>query len=240
MLSIGPWYDSNLAGLFATVLAIAATVWVTLYALRPRQALYYQLKSSSPVTESNPWWDAATRLKLQHPKILTIRLRGRGRRDVSSAAFDLNAPIAIEAGGPIFMLLGDPASSPPQRSMPEARIASGALEICPGLIGKSQLLTYTVLADVAQPSVSVRGSLIDVQIRRRDDRFETFRELGVLGFLAVLFFAINNGVFWHVHTRPFSEIKIIFHGRAGAYVMDGIVILFVLLQFGDLVLDWFD
>jgi hypothetical protein len=238
-----PWYDSgalvSVAGVAVSVLAILVTVWGTLYAIRPRRALYYKLKSAKPVRDSDASPLRASASGLAHPKVLTICLRGRGRKDVSSAAFDSAEPIAVNAGGPIVGLLGDPVSYPTGRSVPKARVAGGLLEIGPGLIGRSQLLTYTVLADVTEPRVTVQGSLIDVRISRRDDRFGGLFQLGWLGFFAVIVFAVNNGAFWHLHGRPFSELRIVYYGRLGAYIIDAVAILFLALQFGDDVWNWF-
>jgi hypothetical protein len=242
MLSAAHWYDSSavlsVAGVLATIVAIVATVWVTLYTVRPRQALYYQLKSCRPVRDSDPAPLRASASGLAHPKVLTICLRGRGRKDVSSAAFDSATPIALKAGGPIVSLLGDPVSSPLERSVPKTRVAGGMLEIGPGLIGRSQLLTYTVLADAAAPRIAVQGSLIDVRISRRSERFGGLIGVGWLAFGAVLLFAVNNGVLWHVSRRPFNEMRIIFYGRHGAYVIDAVVIVFVILQFAASIWDW--
>jgi hypothetical protein len=117
-------------------------------------------------------------------------------------------------------------------------VADGVLEIGPGLIGRSQLLTYTVLADAAAPRIAVQGSLIDVRISRRSDRFDGLIGLGWLAFGAVLLFAVNNGVLWHVSRRPFNEMRIIIYGRPGAYVIDVVIILFLILQVAEYVWDW--
>jgi hypothetical protein len=242
MLSATPWYDSgtlvSVAGVVLSALAIVVTVWATLYAIRPRQALYYKLKSARPVRDSDAYAPQDSASGLAHLKILTICLRGRGRKDVSSAAFDSAAPIAIKVGGPIVELIGKPVSFPPERSVPKAEVVGGRLEIGPGLIGRSQLLTYTVLADVPTPRVTVEGSLIDVRISRRDDRFGGLFQLGWLGFFAVLVFAVNNGTFWHLHARPFSELRTVYFGRLGAYILDAVAILYLVLVYGVDVWNW--
>ncbi len=96
-----------------------------------------------------------------------------------------------------------------------------------------------MLADVTEPRVTVQGSLIDVRISRRDDRFGGLFQLGWLGFFAVIVFAVNNGAFWHLHGRPFSELRIVYYGRLGAYIIDAVAILFLALLFGDEVWSWF-
>jgi hypothetical protein len=102
-----------------------------------------------------------------------------------------------------------PGLLPDERSVPTAWVAGGLLEIGPGLIGGSQLLTYPVLADVTAPRVTVQPEhlrnatagfhfLIDRYTRRRSRlrRYETpiastrsarsaWRELSRLAVLTV-------------------------------------------------------
>jgi hypothetical protein len=76
-------------------------------------------------------------------------------------------PIVIQVGGPIAELLTPPISWPRERSIPKSRVADGGLMIGPGLIGRDQVITYAVLADVVMPKISIGGSLIDVRIQKR-------------------------------------------------------------------------
>jgi hypothetical protein len=79
-----PWYDSgtlvSVAGVVVSVLAILVTVWGALYAIRPRQALYYKLKSAKPVRDSDASPLRASASGLAHPKVLTICLQVAGAR----------------------------------------------------------------------------------------------------------------------------------------------------------------
>ena len=95
-----------------------------------------------------------------------------------------------------------------------------------------------MLADAAAPRIAVQGSLIDVRISRRSDRFDGVFGLGWLAFGAVLLFAVNNGVLWHISRRPFNEMRIIVYGRQGAYVIDAVIIVFVILQVAESIWDW--
>jgi hypothetical protein len=243
MPSAAPWYESSTVlsgvGVVVSILALLVTVWGVLYAVRPRQALYYRLKSFRPVGDFDPESQHAALHGLKDPKVLTISLRGRGRKDVSSAAFDSGEPIAITAGGPIVALLGTPESYPPERSMPKVQVAEGALKISPGLIGRSQLLTYTVLADVAKPNVRVQGSLIDVTIGRRDTRFGGLFTTFWAACVVTVAFAVNNGVFWHIHTQPFNYVRISGVTRWVAYIVDVLAILYLIRQFADDVWNFF-
>ena len=93
---------------------------------------------------------------------------------------------------------------------------------------------------MAAPRVTVQGSLTDVRIGRRDTRFGGLYNYnaGWLGFVAVLVFAVSNGAFWHLHSRPFGDVKILIGGRLGAYVIDALAILFLISQFWDDVWNW--
>jgi hypothetical protein len=80
-------------------------------------------------------------------RIMKIRLRGRGRRDVPISAFDDGRPITLRLiRGEILRLVGEPVSVPEQRLAPRAKVIDGGLAIGPGLIGRDQIITYTLLA----------------------------------------------------------------------------------------------
>ena len=98
------------------VVTIAATIWVTLYAARPREVLLYLLKSGRAVSDTDGADLRAAARGLRNPKILEIRLRGRGRRDIPADAFEAGEPITMRVGGPIIQLIGNPVSWPVGRS----------------------------------------------------------------------------------------------------------------------------
>lgn len=211
MPSAVPWYDSAVAVSAAGVLVtLAVTIWVALYVARPRQALYYHLRSAAPVTEySNDELRAASvRHGMADPQVLDIWLRGRGRRDISSAAFDAGKPIAIKTPNGRIVKLLDKSTSQPSRSVPDAWVSDGSLMVGPGLIGRSQLLKYKVLADVKglTPQLDIQGSLIDVRIGPRFERFLGLLAAVVFTFLVVAFFAVNNGLMWHL-TGPLATVR---------------------------------
>jgi hypothetical protein len=157
-----------------------------------------------------PWYDSAPVLSAAGilVTLAVIWRRGRGRRDVSSAAFDSGKPITIETPRGRIVELLEQSSSPSNRSVPDVRVSDGGLKIGPGLIGHSQLLKYKFLADVEglTPQVSIQGSLIDVRIGPRAERFYGLLFAAWMTFLVVAFFAVNNGLLWYLH-GPLATIR---------------------------------
>jgi hypothetical protein len=77
------------AGIVVGLLAIAATVWVTLRAANPKRRLYYALLTDTPLISRHH--DLSEELKvtygtrqLAEPRIVTVQLVSRGRRDIAA------------------------------------------------------------------------------------------------------------------------------------------------------------
>jgi hypothetical protein len=207
MLAADRWYaSSSVIGnmqVALAILTIVATVWVGLYAIRPRQLLIYRLLSSRRLTDSE---DASlSEAKRGHgfASIKEIRLRGRGRRDIPSSSFDSGMPITLYlVCGEIHCLIGEPVSIPEERPPPKAEVVDGALAIGPGLIGRNQIITYKVLAcQMGSPSepLAVRSSLIDVRMQSR-------RTFGC-GAAAIVSVVIESSIVWIFFASPVSAVR---------------------------------
>jgi hypothetical protein len=207
MPSAAAWYESAFAlgvgSIMVGVLAIIATVWAAVYAARPSRALRYRLKSCRPATEAEL---SAVPIYFPppHPVIVEFQLRGSGHRDVPGSAFHDGTPITVSLAGRITALMTPPATFPEARTVPPAEVTdSGTLEIGPGLIGRDQVITYRLLADLSQdgrqPKLGVRGSLIDVPLRPREPLFSSTPWMVVSLVLAPATYLTLRLVLLHVH-----------------------------------------
>src|ERR1022692_1784836 len=179
MNAAGGWYLSGTfwaaAGVVVAVLAAVAVVWVTLAVGFPRRRLYFGLRASAPLLAA----PAGIRgdLELRHrgtaladPRVVTVELVSRGRRDIPSEAFDSGQPLVLDVGAPIVEVLqvtSGPGILPGPRITPDG----AALNIGPSLIGRRQEITINVLTDGGQPSLACHSPLIDVQVRQRAEGF---------------------------------------------------------------------
>jgi hypothetical protein len=162
--------------------------------------------------------------------IVKFGFRGIGRLDVPSSLFDSATPITlsfrdaeIRDAAPVEMRRGGGLAPPMQ-------LRDGKLEIGPGLIGRHQHLTYTLLA-VAKPrsswwmeakkeiywsgplrpqTIAVRATLTNalVDTRLRTAASEGLIQLSVTGILIVVFYSVwevwLRHITIHVHISPLT------------------------------------
>jgi hypothetical protein len=173
----GGWYTSGTfwagAGVVVAVLAAVAVVWVTLTVGFPRRRLYFGLRAAAPLLAA----PAGIRgdLELRHrgtaladPRVVTVELVSRGRRDIPSEAFDSGQPLVLDVGARIVEVLqvtSGPGILPPPQVIPDGT----SLKIGPSLIGRRQEITINILTDGGKPSLACHSPLIDVQVRRRTE-----------------------------------------------------------------------
>jgi hypothetical protein len=95
-------------------------------------------------------------------RIIEIILAGDGRQDIPSDSFDLQEPVTVDAGQPIFAVLSN--SRPKWIRAPSARIDGQYLRIGPGLIARRQYLSYRLLISHVKSDVTLQAALTDVTI----------------------------------------------------------------------------
>src|ERR1017187_2968263 len=175
MTAAGGWYTSGTfwagTGVVVAVLAAAAVVWVTLTVGFPRRRLYFGLRAAAPLLAAPA--GIRSDLELRHrgtaladPRVVTVELVSRGRRDIPSEAFDSGQPLVLDVGARIVEVL-QVTSGPGILPAPRITADGTALGIGPSLIGKRQEITINVLTDGGEPSLACRSPLIDVQVRPR-------------------------------------------------------------------------
>jgi len=189
-----PFYTSSAfwagASAMAAVFGAAVVVWATLAVGFPRRRLHYGLRDAAPLLRSGS--GMPSNLQLQHrqapadtaddgesgvsaawqildkPRVLTLQLISRGRKDIPSDAYNDHQPLRLDVGIRIVEIL-QVTSRPKTLGAPEITIDGTSLRIGPGLIGRRHEITIHVLTDGGMPRLTCRSPLIDVQVRHRTD-----------------------------------------------------------------------
>jgi hypothetical protein len=191
------------AGIVVGLLAIAATVWVTLRAANPKRRLYYASLTDTPLITRQH--DLSEELKVTYgtrqlakPRIVTVQLVSRGRRDIAREAFDDGKPVCLDLSTPIVQCV-KVTSSPSDRPDPLYALDGSKLLIGPSHFGKRQTTVFSLLLDGKAPEiVKPQQSLIDVEIRQGDGQtFFTSTKLpsfvlGAVGVVVLAPFASTN------------------------------------------------
>jgi hypothetical protein len=104
---------------------------------------------------------------LADPRVMTVDLTSRGRRDIPSDAYDNGDPLQLDTSAPIVEIL-QAASSQTAWPAPPVTADGTLLSIGPGVIHKHQEITITILTDGGQPTLTLhKDPFIDVQVRQR-------------------------------------------------------------------------
>jgi hypothetical protein len=171
------WWTSGTfwaaAGVFVALavgIAAAAVAWVV--GVPPKRRMMYGMPLAAPMLVAPQ--GVRGELELRHrgvpldaPHVVELKLVNRGRRDIPTSAFDNGTPITLDTGAKIIELLqttSDPSTIP----APEVTVAGTALKVGPGLIGRRQRITYTVLVD-GTLDLKYQGTLQDVDVRQLSD-----------------------------------------------------------------------
>jgi hypothetical protein len=173
-----PWstFWSAMQGV-GTVAAIAAAAYVSYRVTFPKRRLFYGMPSVAALLGGAP---SSARAELEvrrrsdnrvlsHPHVVQVHLTTRGRKDIPSAAYDNGMPIVLGVGGEIIDVLAVTAE-PTSPACPPYEVAGSDLRIGPGLLGKRQRITFTLLLDSNAPAPTCSSKLIDVEPPRRQDQ----------------------------------------------------------------------
>src|SRR5690349_8100729 len=103
--AVSHWYTSGTfwaaAGFFAVVLFGVLTVFITYVVGTVRRQITYRLTSNVPLlrqAQSVTRADIQVRLRgmeLQNPRVVSVNLTARGRRDIRSSDFDQGKPLVL-------------------------------------------------------------------------------------------------------------------------------------------------
>jgi hypothetical protein len=197
-----PWYESStvwsVAGVAAVVVMGLATILVTYLVGTSKRSLTYTIWPPIPLRGYLPTNDNEIQIVwagqiLTDPHLAKVTLRLQGRRDISSADWDGNRPLIIDAKVPIISLI-EAESLPRERSVPELTIAGTTLTVGPGLIVKDQTLTFDLLVD-GRPQLALKSNLIDVRLLSRPGvtlPFPHFKTIALSGLVLNTILAVST------------------------------------------------
>jgi hypothetical protein len=172
----GQWYAS--AAFADTVALIAIALVAMLVGARvavstgfPRRRLYWSMPVIAPLLSAPEGMRDDLELRrngipLRDPHLLEVHLASRSRRDISSDDFDSHEPLRLDVGANIVEILRT-SSTPATPPAPDITHDTTALKIGPSLIGKRQRITITVVADGADPHLTIEARLINVDVREQ-------------------------------------------------------------------------
>ncbi len=203
------WYTSGTfwagAGVVVAVLTAVAVVWVTLTVGFPRRRLYYGMPTTAPLLTAPAGVRSDLELRhrgtlLTNPRVLTVQILSRGRKDIPGDAYDDHQPLQLDVGAGIVEVL-QITSKPETLPAPQITADGTSLKIGPSLIGKRHEITITVLTDGGEPSLTCQSPLIDVQVRQRTDEtvlgpWTTVAALVAVVLVAVVLGAVATLVEW--------------------------------------------
>ena len=208
-LSVHWWESSPLltsVSTIAAVLTVVAAIWAAMYASRPRRGLAYAAAWDLPTEEQMEWVESALPSgEQQRAVVVTFVLRGSGRLDVSTSAFDDATPITLRVKGAEIRSMRPVSTRRGGGLVPASKLDDNKLEIGPGLIGRNQVLTYTLIAVTENRLVSsgpapvnLTSALIDTRLRT--DKRNTLIAVGVFAAVAAGFVGLWYGWLRHVST----------------------------------------
>jgi hypothetical protein len=192
------------------VLAVVAAIWATLYASRPRRALAYSIKMQHPIDgyERGRVNLVVPNEEQQRAVIVTFVLRGTGRLDVPTSVFDSSTPITLGVMGGEIRGADKVESRRGGGLVPAFKVGDNNLEIGPGLIGRNQVLTFTLVAvtrnelDSSGPlCFTLTNALIDTRLRNYN--WDISIRIGLIGVVFAVFL-----VLWYIWL---SHIPVIGH-----------------------------
>lgn len=192
----GPWYTS---GVFLGVAGIAAAVvfgvlgmWAAFRAANPRQELAWQVRASVPLLSSKASAEARDAVEirvdgqvLHSPRVVELYLVNRGRRDISTEAFDQHRPLRVDVGVPIVKMLNQvhtPAGLRPPRITVEGSVA----ELGPDMLKRGQAAAISLLVNGSAPTVTIPETpFIDIAVRELPGEYREPPRLTAVGMMVV-------------------------------------------------------
>jgi hypothetical protein len=156
--------------------------------------------------------------------IVSFVLRGSGRLDVSTSAYDSATPITVRVRGAEIRSVRPCSTRGGGGLVPPSQVRDNKLEIGPGLIGRDQILTYTLFAVITNRSISpgqlvpsgrapvaLTNALIDTKLRT--DKKDLLIRLAAVVLAAAFIFGVWYG--WlrhtslHIHGDPLALTTLI-------------------------------
>jgi hypothetical protein len=168
VVAAGAWYESvttwTIACTIVGLLSAIAIIATTFIAGFPSRNIVYWLEGPSPDVDRQFKDGRSDEPAASASEILKLEIRGRGRRDIPSDAFDDERPLSIDIGTQIVQVL-DVESKPEALPRPRVSVEGTSINIGPDLINRRHNLTIYILTDGGATRLTCASPLIDTQIR---------------------------------------------------------------------------
>lgn len=200
------------AGVIVGLLAIGATVWVTLRAANPKRRLYYWMFADTPLITRRT--DLSHELtvtygtrQLNSPHVVNVKLTSRGRRDIAREVFDGGEPLCLDIGIPIVECV-KVSTWPLDRPDPTWAINDSKLLVGPSHFGRRQTTVFALLVDGESPGIAKpQQSLVDVEIRHGDVQAQAPAPLfAALFYPATSLTVVSAAVLLVLRTSPNADL----------------------------------
>jgi hypothetical protein len=229
-----PFYTSaafwGAGGFVAILLVGAVTIYITYRLGSAKRQLTYGIVQNTLLLGPAIASEARSNLKvlfqerpLHSPRILSIRLVSRGRKDIRSEDFDQGRPITLDLGVRLVAFISADANPKP---FPKIIFQGTSLEIGPDLIRRRQVITITVLADGAEPRIACDARLIDVNIQHQTYNRSLPSRMKALAIIAAIVTAASAALAFATDGRslnapppPLSVVALILSGAASALML---------------------
>ncbi|MFJ6893576.1 hypothetical protein [Streptomyces hokutonensis] len=177
MMIAEPWYESGSFWQFAITTLVAVAVgalgaFATTRASNPKRRLDYSTPTNASLFVASHSQTGALQVThngtpVNRPRIIELKLRNAGRRDISAAEFHNGESMKVNVGANVVVVgVLEVKSEPASTSVPSFNIdASGAINIPPTLLARRQVVRMTILVDGPRESVQVQAPLVDVDVQ---------------------------------------------------------------------------
>ncbi|MCQ4209872.1 MULTISPECIES: hypothetical protein [Streptomyces] len=149
-----PFYVSGTfwaaAAVLASLLTGMAAVWATLRAANPKRSIRYSFEETELLV-NHPHVDGSIEVlrdgvSLTSPRVVRLRIRNNGRRDIVAADFSQQRPIRASFGTPVLDIL-EPVPQPDDIDPPSVTRHGAQIRIAPRRFGSATETSYAVLVD---------------------------------------------------------------------------------------------
>jgi hypothetical protein len=180
----GEWWESGSWWQFVITIAVGIAVgvlaaWATLRASNPKRELTWSTFTDSILGRPLSAWHNGVTVtyryqgaEVENPRLVGIRIRNTGRRDVTTAMFDSGRPIRFAFIGDVEPVAVTEVTKWGAAADPQVVLRDDRVEVQPMLLRSGQEIAFAVLVTAdAQGEAEVMAwemPLVDVRVREGD------------------------------------------------------------------------
>lgn len=132
--------------------------------------------------------------------IVTFYVRGAGRLDVPTSAFDNAIPITLSVRDADIRAMIKVDTRRGGGLAPRSEVLDNKLQVGPGLLGRDQVVVYTLIVLARErlnpipdtPQITLTSALVDTKLRT--DKTDAWIRVGVAAAAAALLFGVGYGI----------------------------------------------